>query len=71
MIAIRNLIAWHDRARAKQLPPSAVGGVPLDFRAGPPTCHDCPYTADPETVLAHMWAEHGRDRRRTERRSAA
>lgn len=73
MIALRNLIAWHQDARAGRLRPMAVGGVAIeDFRAGPPTCPDCGFTdPDADTVFVHLMQHAGRDRRRSDRRAAA
>ena len=75
MAAIRREIAWFERATARSLPTMAVGGLEVPA-AVPMSVFPCPEpTCDfrdgsPETTLQHAWSEHGRDRRRTERRAA-
>lgn len=76
MAAIRREIAWHERATARSLPPSVVGGLPVPAPQ-PMSVYPCPEPGclltdrDPETVFLHAFEQHGRDRRGSERRSAA
>lgn len=75
--ALRQDFRWFERARTESLPTMAVGGIEIPPPVARPelrptvTCHDCPEQfGDPDACLQHMYTEHGRDRRRVQRRAA-
>lgn len=63
---------WWRQALANRLPPRVEGGMPVPVPSYPCPEPGCPVVdTDADTVFLHAYVEHGRDRRRTERRAAA